>query len=195
MSKRDLMEQVEAEVKACRKCGLWKRRKNAVPGEGNLDAAVMFVGEAPGHWEDVKGQPFVGSAGKLLDEFLSKVGVSRSEVYITNVVKCRPPENRDPLLSEIETCTPYLDRQIRIIRPKFIVTLGRHAASYILPKAGFETQSIGKIHGRVREANVLGFKVFIMSMFHPAAALYNAKYRDELEKDFQLLKLELERRR
>ena len=195
MSKRDLMEQVEAEVKACRKCGLWKRRKNAVPGEGNLDAAVVFVGEAPGHWEDVKGQPFVGSAGKLLDEFLSKVGVSRSEVYITNVVKCRPPENRDPLLSEIGTCTPYLDRQIRIIRPKFIVTLGRHAASYILPKAGFETQGIGKIHGRVCEANLLGFKVFIMPMFHPAAALYNAKYRDELEKDFKLLKLELERRR
>jgi len=188
------MEQVEAGVKACRKCGLWKRRKNAVPGEGNLDAVVMLVGEAPGYWEDMKGQPFIGSAGKLLDEVLSKVGFSRSEVYITNVVKCRPPENRDPLPREIETCTPYLDRQIKIIRPKFIATLGRHAASYVLPKAGFETQSIGKIHGKLYEANVFGFKVFIIPTYHPAAVLYNAKYRDEFEKDFKVLKFELERR-
>ena len=194
MSKRGLMEQVEAEVKACRKCGLWKRRKNAVPGEGNLDAAVMFVGEAPGYWEDIKGRPFVGAAGKLLDETLSTVGISRSEVYITNVVKCRPPENRDPLPSEIETCTPYLDRQIKIVEPKFIVTLGRHAVSYILPKAGFETESITKIHGKIYEASLLGSEVFIIPMYHPAAALYNAKYRDELNKDFQFLKLRLERR-
>jgi len=194
MSKRGLMEQVEAEVKDCRKCGLWKRRKNAVPGEGKLDATVMFVGEAPGYWEDEKGRPFVGAAGKLLDEALSKIGISRSEVYITNVVKCRPPENRDPLPSEIETCTPYLDRQIKIVKPKSIVTLGRHAASYILPKAGFETEGIAKIHGKIYEAILLGSEVFVIPMYHPAAALYNAKYRDELNKDFQLLKLRLERR-
>jgi len=189
------MEAVADEVKACRKCGLWKGRKNAVSGEGNIDAAVMFIGEAPGYWEDVKGRPFVGAAGKILDEMLSRVGLSRGEVYITNVVKCRPPENRDPLSSEIETCTPYLDRQIKIIKPKFIVTLGRHAASYILPKVGFETGSITRIHGRVYEANLLGFKVFIIPVYHPAAALYNAKYKDELDRDFQLLRFELERRR
>jgi len=194
MSKQDLMEQVDGEVKACRKCGLWKGRKNAVPGEGNLKAAVMFVGEAPGYWEDVKGRPFVGAAGKLLDESLSSVGISRSEVYITNVVKCRPPENRDPLSSEIETCTPYLDRQIKIVEPKFIVTLGRHATSYILPKAGIETEGISKIHGKIYEGSLLGFKVFIIPMYHPAAILYNAKYRGEFNKDFQLLKLRLERR-
>jgi len=188
------MEQVEAEVKACRKCGLWKRRKNSVPGEGNLDAAVMFVGEAPGYWEDIKGRPFVGAAGKLLDETLSTVGISRSEVYITNVVKCRPPENRDPLPSEIETCTPYLDRQIKIVEPKFIVTLGRHAVSYILPKAGFETESITKIHGKIYEASLLGSEVFVIPMDHPAAAPYHAKYREELKQDFQVLKLRLERR-
>jgi len=192
MSKRDLMGPVEFEVKACRKCGLWKRRKNAVPGEGNLDASVMFIGEAPGYWEDVKGRPFVGAAGKLLDEMLSRVGFSRGDVYITNVVKCRPPENRDPLPSEIKTCTPYLDRQIRIIKPKFIVTLGRHAASYMLPKAGFETESVTKIHGRLYEANLLDFRFFIIPTYHPAAALYNAKYRDELERDLQLLRLKLE---
>ena len=192
MSKRDPMGQVEAEVKACRKCGLWNQRKNAVPGEGNLDAAVMLIGEAPGYWEDVKGRPFVGAAGKILDEMLSKAGISRSDVYITNVVKCRPPENRDPQNSEIETCTPYLDRQIKIVKPKFIVTLGRHAASYILAKAGIETESITKIHGKVYEANLFGFEVFIIPVYHPAAALYNAKYLDELYKDFQLLKLRLE---
>jgi uracil-DNA glycosylase family 4 len=193
MPKPDAIETIEIEVKACRKCGLWRQRKNAVPGEGNLDAAVMLVGEAPGYWEDAKGQPFVGAAGKILDEMLSKAGISRSDVYITNVVKCRPPENRDPRTSEIETCTPYLDRQIKIIKPKFVVTLGRHAASYILAKAGFETEGITKIHGRVYEANLLGFEVFIVPMYHPAAALYNVKYKDELDKDFQLLKLRLER--
>jgi len=193
MPKRHLMQPLADEIKACRKCGLWRQRKNAVPGEGNLDAAVMLVGEAPGYWEDVKGRPFVGAAGKILDEMLSKAGISRSAVYITNVVRCRPPENRDPLLSEIETCTPYLDRQIKIIKPKFMVTLGRHAASYILAKAGIETEGITKIHGRVYEANLLGFEVFIIPVYHPAAALYNAKYKDELGKDFQLLKLRFER--
>jgi uracil-DNA glycosylase family 4 len=193
MSKIETMETVETEVKACRKCELWRQRKNAVPGEGNLDAAVMLVGEAPGYWEDVKGRPFVGAAGKILDELLSRAEISRSDVYITNVVKCRPPENRDPQTSEIETCTPYLDRQIKIIKPKFIVILGRHATSYILAKAGIEIESITKIHGRIYEANLLGFEVFIIPMYHPAAALYNAKYRDELDKDFQVFKLGLEK--
>jgi DNA polymerase len=194
MPKLDAMKPVEIEVRACHKCDLWKQRKNAVPGEGDLDAAVMFIGEAPGYWEDVKGRPFVGAAGKLLDEMLSRVGFSRGEVYITNVVKCRPPENRDPLPNEIKTCTPYLDRQIRIIEPKFIVTLGKHAVSYVLPNAGFETGIITEIHGRVYEGNLLGFKVFIIPMYHPAAALYNAKYKDELNRDFQFLRLEFERR-
>lgn len=192
MPKQELMETLANEIKACRKCGLWKRRKNAVPGGGNLDVVVMLIGEAPGYWEDVKGRPFVGAAGKILDELLSKAGFSRSDVYITNVVKCRPPENRDPRTSEIETCTPYLDRQIKIVKPKFIVTLGRHAASYILAKAGIETESITKIHGKVYEASLLGFEVSIIPVYHPAAALYNAKYMDDLYKDFQLLKLRLE---
>jgi len=187
------MEPLADEIRICRKCGLWRQRKNAVHGEGNLDAAVMLIGEAPGYWEDVKGRPFVGAAGKILDEMLLRAGISRNDVYITNVVKCRPPENRDPLPSEIETCTPYLDHQIKIIKPKFIVTLGRHAASYILAKVSIETKGITKIHGRFYEADLLGFEVFIVPMYHPAAALYNAKYRDELDEDFQLLKLELER--
>jgi uracil-DNA glycosylase family 4 len=193
MPKRGRIETLADEIKTCRKCGLWRQRKNAVPGEGNLDVALMLVGEAPGYWEDVKGRPFVGAAGKILDEMLSKAGISRRDVYITNIVKCRPPENRDPSPNEIQTCTPYLDRQIKTIKPKFLVTLGRHAAFYILAKAAIETEGITKIHGTIYEASLLGFEVFIMPMYHPAAALYKAKYKDELEKDFQLLKLRLER--
>lgn len=107
MSKQYVMERIAAEVRVCQRCELWKRRRNAVPGEGNLEAVVLFIGEAPGYWEDVKGRPFVGAAGKLLDELLSKGGLSRAEVYITNVVKCRPPENRDPRPNEIQTCAPF----------------------------------------------------------------------------------------
>ncbi len=193
MPKQDLMSIVEAEVKACRKCELWKGRRNPVPGEGNLNAAVMFIGEAPGYWEDIKGRPFVGAAGKLLEEMLSKVGLSRSDVYIANVLKCRPPNNRDPRPSEIQTCTPYLDRQIKIIEPKLIVTLGRHSTSHVLPKAGIDAGGITRLRGRVYEVELLGLKVSVIPAYHPAAALYNPKYRDALEEDFQIIKRELER--
>lgn len=193
MSKQDLMSAVVAEIIACRKCELWKQRRNPVPGKGNFDAKVMFIGEAPGYWEDVKGRPFVGAAGKLLDEMLSGIGLSRGDVYIGNILKCRPPENRDPLSSEVKACTPYLDRQIRIIKPKFIVTLGRHAASYILSKAGFETAGITRLRGKLYEVNLLGSQIHIIPIYHPAAALYNVKYRDDIKRDFQLLRLELEK--
>jgi len=193
MSKQDRIDAVAAEVKACRKCELGRLRQNPVPGEGSLNAPVMFIGEAPGYWEDVKGRPFVGAAGKLLDEMLSEIGLSRGQVYIANILKCRPPENRDPLPMEVRACTPYLDRQIGIIEPRFLVPLGRHSASYILAKAGFEAGGITELRGKVYEADLLGFRVFIIPMYHPAAALYNARYRDQLENDFRLLRLELER--
>jgi len=189
------MSAIVAEVKACRKCELGRLRRNPVPGEGSLDAAVMFIGEAPGYWEDVKSRPFVGAAGKLLDEMLSRIGFSRSQVYIANILKCRPPENRDPLPMEVRACTPYLDRQIEIIEPRFLIPLGGHSASYILSKAGFEAAGITNLRGKVYEADLLGFRVFIIPTFHPAAALYNMSYRDQLEDDFRLLRLELERRR
>lgn len=189
------MGALAAEVRACRKCELGQLRRNPVPGEGSLEAAVMFIGEAPGYWEDVKGRPFVGAAGKLLDEMLSRIDFSRSQVYIANILKCRPPENRDPLPTEVRACTPFLDRQIEIIKPKFIVPLGRHSASYILSKAGFEAVGITKLRGKVYEASLLGFRAFVIPTFHPAAALYNIKYRSQLEDDFRLLRLELERHR
>jgi len=193
MSKQDLMETIMAEVKACRRCELWRSRKNPVPGEGSLDAIVIFIGEAPGYWEDIKGRPFVGAAGKLLEELLAKIGLSRSDVYITNILKSRPPENRDPQPSEIQACTPYLDRQIKIIEPRLIVTLGRHSMTYILSKLGFETKGITGVHGKVYDGELLGLKVRVIPTFHPAAALYDPKYRDALERDFQVIKSELEK--
>ena len=187
------MEEVAAEIMACRKCPLWKKRKKPVPGEGNINANVMFIGEAPGYWEDVKGKPFVGSAGEILDEMLSKIGLSRNKVYIANILKCRPPENRDPSASEIKACVPYLNQQIRIVKPKIIVTLGRHSTSYILSKCGVEAAGITRLHGRKYEAELLGFKVLLIPMYHPAAVLYNPKFKRALESDFQLLRRELER--
>lgn len=196
MSKQDHLKTIEGEVKACRKCDLWKSRKNPVAGEGNSDAVVMFIGEAPGYWEDVRGRPFVGAAGKLLDEMLLGIGLSRSEVYIANILKCRPPDNRDPLPFEVEACTPFLDRQIQIIEPRLIVPLGRHSTSYILSKAGLkDVGGITRLRGKVYAVDVLGLRVFVIPTYHPAAALYNAKYRDCLEGDFQLLGLELEKHR
>jgi len=186
------MEKVIAEVRACRKCELWKKRRKPVPGEGNLDADVMFVGEAPGYWEDVKGKPFVGSAGEILDEMLSKIGLSREKVYIGNILKCRPPENRDPSASEIKACVPYLDRQIEIIKPKIIVTLGRHSTSYLLSKCGLAVGGITKLHGKRFKVELLGLRVLVVPMYHPAAVLYNPRYRTDLERDFQLLGRQLE---
>lgn len=192
MLKEKLIKEISAEVAVCVKCGLWKRRRHAVPGDGNINAEIMFVGEAPGRQEDLKGLPFVGAAGKLLDELLCDVGLSRENVYITNIVKCRPPGNRDPTLEEISTCTGlYLNRQIQAIEPKVLVMLGRHAATYVLYKAGIGVKSITKIHGKVYEINPFGFLVVAIPMFHPAAALYNIKYKGFLEEDFKVLKSEL----
>jgi len=184
MDKEELMRKLEERIRNCRKCPLGELRTNAVPGAGSYDAKVMFVGEAPGYWEDQKGLPFVGRAGKVLDELLDEIGLSREEVYITNIVKCRPPENRDPTEEEIKACSPYLDRQIDIIRPKVIVPLGRHSMRYILTKFGFEPEPISKIHGKTFETRTLFGKLVIMPMYHPAAALYKPPIREELRKDF-----------
>jgi len=197
LSKTELNEKIAKEARVCVKCPLWKGRRNAVPGEGNLDAFVLFVGEAPGYWEDLKGLPFVGAAGKVLDSLLTNIGLPRNSVFITNVVKCRPPENRDPQPNEVETCTSlYLNRQISLIHPKIIVTLGRHSTYYILSRAGFETKSIESIteaRGKIYKTRFLNLPVTVIPMFHPAAVLHNPRYRDALEKDFKLLKTQLKK--
>ncbi len=182
------MKKLEEKVRDCRKCPLGELRTNAVPGAGSYDAKVMFVGEAPGYWEDQKGLPFVGRAGRILDELLEGIDLSREEVYITNIVKCRPPNNRDPTEEEIKVCSPYLDRQIDIIRPKVIVPLGRHSMAYILKKFGFEVEPISKSHGKTFEAYTLFGKVVIMPSYHPAVALYRPVMKEELRKDFQKLR-------
>jgi DNA polymerase len=187
LSKKEHLDAVASEVIACTKCPLWKSRKNAVPGEGSPTSRMMFIGEAPGALEDAKGEPFVGMAGKFLDTLLSQAGWSREQVFITNVVKCRPPRNRPPKPREIETCTPYLDIQISIIRPKFIVTLGSHSTSYVFSKAMLPFTSITQVRGKTYKTTILGLRLTVFPTFHPASALYNPEYKEILKRDFQLL--------
>ncbi|MEM3442099.1 MAG: uracil-DNA glycosylase, partial [Candidatus Bathyarchaeia archaeon] len=156
MSKKELLDAISAEVKVCTKCSLWKTRKNAVPGEGYPEADVMFIGEAPGYWEDVKGKPFVGAAGKFLETLLNAIGFSRTDVFICNILKCRPPGNREPLPLEIQTCTPYIDRQIEIIKPKFIITLGNYSTAYIFSKVELPFSSMAQTRGKLYEACISG---------------------------------------
>ena len=188
MSKKELLDVIAGEVIACTKCKLWKTRKNAVPGEGNSNSPVIFIGEAPGYWEDIKGKPFVGAAGKLLDTLLSETNLSRENVFIGNVLKCRPPKNREPQPNEIKTCTPYLERQIQVIQPQFIVTLGNYSTAYIFSKATLPFGGITQAHGKFYEASILDMPVTIFPTFHPAAALYSGKYKELLQQDFRLLK-------
>lgn len=192
VSKQDEIRIIAEEVRNCRKCSLWKARKYAVPGEGNPNSPVVLIGEAPGYWEDLKGRPFVGAAGKILDEILESICLPRTKIYITNVLKCRPPRNRDPRSAEVEACTPYLDRQLRAIKPRAIVTLGRHSTAYVFSIMGLKSNGITKVRGRIYPTNLYGSKAFVLPTFHPAAALYNVQLREDLEKDFRLLRSELE---
>lgn len=155
-----------------------------MPGDGAADARIMVVGEGPGQHEDLQGLPFVGQAGKLLDQLLAAAGVQRRDVYITNIVKCRPPQNRDPLPGEVEACAPYLDRQLALIQPDLVLVLGRHALARLLPgQAG-----ISRVHGRVVEKDGRAY----MPMYHPAAALYNSLLLKTLEEDFRQVPRQLE---
>jgi DNA polymerase len=191
LPKKKPLEIVSSEVKVCTKCALSRTRTNAVPGVGKALARILFIGEAPGQSEDVKGEPFVGAAGQLLDSLLSEIGLSRKTVFITNIVKCRPPRNRPPSQREIAACTAYLDRQIIAIKPELTMTLGNFSSAYIFSKAGLPFTSITRVHGKSCEAIVLGVHTTLFSTFHPAAGLYSAQYREQLKKDFQTLKSKL----
>ncbi len=188
MSDKKEYDNLVQEIIKCTKCELHKTRTKPVPGEGSLDPKIMFVGEAPGGREDETGRPFVGAAGKLLTMLIESIGLTREEVYITNVIKCRPPGNRDPSQMEIYTCLPYLRRQINIIRPRLIVTLGRHAARVIMDLAGLKFTSITKQHGTVNIATISRIKVIIIPTYHPAAALYNPGLKQMLIDDFKTIK-------
>jgi uracil-DNA glycosylase family 4 len=172
------IEDIATVVRSCTKCGLAGTRTNAVPGEGADSPSILFIGEGPGANEDQQGRPFVGRAGKLLDELLGVVPLRRSDVYITNVVKCRPPENRDPLPEEVRACWPYLEAQIRLLNPKVIATLGRHAMNRFLPDTRISDQ-----HGRA----TVWRDIVVFPLYHPAAALRSSTLRQTLENDMRRL--------
>jgi uracil-DNA glycosylase family 4 len=195
LSGRKVLNDVAAEVVVCKLCPLWKTRKNAVPGEGNPKARIMLIGEAPGSSEDLHGRPFVGAAGQFLEVSLSEIRFSREDVFICNVLKCRPPRNRAPKPEEIQACTPYLDRQMGIIKPRFVVTLGNFSTAYVFSKAHLPFDSITAVHGKIYETSLNGVRTTVFPTFHPAAALYSAKYKEQIAADFKLLKKELEKSR
>ena len=179
MNSVEVLQSVAKEVAGCTKCELYHSRKLAVPGEGPADAEIMFIGEGPGFHENQQGRPFVGAAGKFLEELLAKVGMKREQVYITNVVKCRPPGNRDPRPEEVSTCTSsYLDLQIQAINPKVIVTLGRFSMGLFLSNA-----KISDVHGQAMRIKGR----LIVPMYHPAAALHQRSLLPVVEKDFARL--------
>ena len=180
----DSLEEIATEVVGCSLCKLSRSRKNAVPGDGQTSAKIIFIGEAPGKNEDEKGRPFIGVAGRILDEALQKAGIERSQVFITNIVKCRPPGNRIPEDDERAACSPYLDRQISLIAPRIICILGATAYSSILGGKSI-TQNRGKIIKRK------GQKYLIT--IHPAAAIYNKNLRHALEDDLSSLSQEIKK--
>ncbi|MEZ0319808.1 MAG: type-4 uracil-DNA glycosylase [Pyrobaculum sp.] len=178
--------QLEEAVRNCTKCPLHKTRKKAVPGEGTGKLGVMIVGEAPGKEEDEQGRPFVGAAGRLLTKTLAKIGVARADVYITNVVKCRPPNNRPPTSEEVEACLPYLINQITLLRPRRIVALGLVSAETLLKLIGKRAESMRELRGRCYGGRLAGVEVEICVTYHPAAVLRNPKLGDVFSRDLSV---------
>ena len=178
MNSSETLQEVAKQVSVCEKCSLHFSRKLAVPGEGPANSEIMFIGEGPGFYENEQGRPFVGQAGKLLDDLLAAIHLKRADVFITNVVKCRPPGNRDPLPDELAACSDYLDRQIEAIQPRIIVTLGRYSMAKFLPNA-----RISNVHG---QASWVKGRL-VVPMYHPAAALHQPSLKPALEKDFTRL--------
>lgn len=186
MNPEEALAQIAKEVSVCEKCPLYHSRKNAVPGEGPADSEIMFIGEGPGFYENEQGRPFVGAAGKFLDELLSQAGLQRPDVWIGNVVKCRPPGNRDPQPVELETCNQYLERQIEAINPSIIVTLGRYSMGKFMPGAKIST-----VHGQMRKVG----SRYVIAMYHPAAALHQGSLKPAIMADFARLPELLEQAR
>ncbi|HUS81725.1 MAG TPA: uracil-DNA glycosylase [Dehalococcoidia bacterium] len=178
IDKRSALAALNAEIAACAGCELSTTRTRTVPGEGRFDAEIVFIGEAPGYYEDQQGRPFVGPAGQFLEQLLGSIGLRRPDVFIGNVIKCRPPQNQDPLPHQIRSCGAWLQRQIEIIEPKLIVTLGRYSMAKFFPG-----QSISRIHGQPRRVGEL----FVVPMYHPAAALHQGSLRRTIEDDFRTL--------
>ena len=182
-----MLRKIKTTIANCQFCQLHKTRIQPVVGSGNPKAKILFIGEAPGKAEDESGEPFVGRSGKILNELLAEIGLKRKDVFITNVVKCRPPKNRDPKKTEIKACMPFLKKQIEIINPKVIVTLGRHAMNHFLTK-----ETISEAHGQIFKINnetKRGKRTrTLIPIYHPAATIYNPQKKPDLIKDFQTIK-------
>jgi len=194
MSKKQEMKNIVDLVKNCKKCNLWKTRNKPVTGDGSENADIMFIGEAPGYNEDREGLPFVGKAGGVLDQLLESVGLKRQEVYIANILKCRPPKNRNPFESEINSCTIYLNKQIEIIQPKLIISLGNFASSFTFKKFGLKYDKISSVHGKIFQINTIFGDKKIIPMYHPAVATYNPNIKDILIKDFNSIQKVIEKK-
>ncbi|HUW24494.1 MAG TPA: uracil-DNA glycosylase [Patescibacteria group bacterium] len=188
MDKQKELGKVAQEVEVCRTCSLAKSATHPVPGNGNPNAEIMLIGEAPGYWEDQKGIPFVGVAGKLLDELLASIDLSREKVFVTNVLKHRPPNNRDPSPEEVKVCQPFLERQINVIQPKVIITLGRFAMYHFLPLG-----KISRDHGQGKVIESAGQRLILIPMYHPAAALRAGEVNRQLKEDFKNIPAEVKR--
>ena len=188
-NKDDKLKKIKEEVLKCQKCPLYKDRNYPVIGEGDHQAKIMFIGEAPGAQEDKTGRPFCGAAGKILDELLDSVGIKRKDVYISNLLKCRPPSNRDPEKGEIEACSSYIERQIKIIQPRIICPLGRYSMQFLMEKFGLknEIQPIGKTHGKVFKIKTVRPELFLIPFYHPVTVAYNASMKEILKNDFRIL--------
>lgn len=186
--KKEAMDAHNAKWTAGCACELRKTATQAVPGDGNLDAEAVFIGEAPGKNEDIEGRPFVGAAGKFLAEMLASIGMKRDDIYITNVVKYRPPNNRDPLPEEVDACREWLSGELAIINPKLVVLLGKHALNRFFPG-----EKISLVHGTILKKKIAGIGDHFYALYHPAAALYNGSMREVLMADFKKIPKVLEK--
>lgn len=183
MNHKEQHTKLAENIRNCRKCELWKTRKNAVVGAGPFDTTVMFIGEAPGREEDKQGKPFVGRAGEVLTESLANIGLKREDIYITNILKCRPPENRDPRTQEIQQCLSYLLEQINLVNPEIITTLGKVSTRVILKRRNIRIKRISNVRGEIFQLK----DHVVLPTYHPAAALYNPALKEKIEADFKKL--------
>ena len=175
----------------CSKCILSKTRKNVVIGSGAIPSQILFIGEAPGSQENLQGIPFVGRAGKFFEILLNSINLERNDVYVTNILKCRPPKNRNPKFSEINHCTPYLEKQIDIIKPEILAPMGNFAARYCCKKYHIPIQNISSLHGKKFSISTKSFSGILIPLYHPAAAVYNPNLKDIMIQDFQQIKNQL----
>jgi len=193
MNKEEELKKLKGKVEKKLNCELKRKAHNLVFGSGNPEAEVMLIGEAPGEQEDLKGIPFVGRAGKKLDLYLKEIGLKREDIYIANILKYRPPKNRDPTIEEIKKHTPFLIEQIKIIQPKIIVTFGNYSSKFTIsgfnPEKMNKVSGITKIHGKLFKINSKDLTILVLPIYHPAATLYNPKLKEDFKKDFKILEM------